>query len=181
MSLAVVVIDMQQALFQDAPRPFEATEVVARINALTARARSTRVPVVMVQHETQKPPMLHGSAGWELLPDIVTTAQDILIRKTTPDSFLRTGLDATLKDRGVSELIVCGYASEFCVDTTVRSAAAHGYPVTLAADAHTTHDKAHLRAVGIREHENNTLPDITSFGVPISAIPVVAVLQKLQG
>ena len=68
-------------------------------------------------------------------------------------------------------MVLCGYATEFCVDTTARSAAAHGYHVVLAADAHTTHDKAHADAAQIRAHHNATLPAIRSFGVSIRALP----------
>lgn len=69
-----------------------------------------------------------------------------------------------------SRLIICGYASEFCVDTTVRRAAALGFTVVIAADAHTTHDKSHASGKQIREHHNATLPGITSFGPVISAV-----------
>jgi len=71
--------------------------------------------------------------------------------------------------------VVCGYASEFCVDTTVRSAAAKGYEITLAADAHTTHDKPHATGLQIRTHENETLANITSFGVVIAAVPAAEI------
>ncbi|MNL42777.1 Isochorismatase family protein [compost metagenome] len=67
--------------------------------------------------------------------------------------------------------MVCGYATEFCVDTTVRRAAGLGMPVTLAADAHTTHDKPHASGARIRAHHNATLPAISSFGVKIAAVP----------
>ena len=39
MSTALLVIDVQRGLFDSEPRPFEADAVIARINALTARAR----------------------------------------------------------------------------------------------------------------------------------------------
>jgi nicotinamidase-related amidase len=67
-------------------------------------------------------------------------------------------------------IVICGYASEFCVDTTSRRAAALGYPVIIAADAHTTHDKAHASALQIRTHHNATLENISSFGPVIRAI-----------
>jgi nicotinamidase-related amidase len=96
---------------------------------------------------------------------------DLFLRKTTPDAFLRTPLEQILNEFGVKHVVVCGYASEFCVDTTVRRAAALGYGVTLAADAHTTCDKPHASGAAIRAHENGTLPNITSFGPVIRAIP----------
>src|SRR5690606_41495905 len=48
---------------------------------------------------------------------------DHVVDKTTPDSFLRTGLGGLLRQLQVSRVVVCGYATEFCVDTTVRQAA----------------------------------------------------------
>lgn len=47
-----------------------------------------------------------------------------------------------------------------------------GYEITLAADAHTTHDKPHAPATVIIAHHNATQPNIRSFGVKIAAVPV---------
>ena len=44
MSTALLVIDVQRGLFDADPRPFEADAVVARINALAARARTLSQP-----------------------------------------------------------------------------------------------------------------------------------------
>jgi len=95
---------------------------------------------------------------------------DYRIRKSTPDSFLRTQLGELLSTLKVTRLIVCGYASEGCVDTTIRRAVALGYEVTIAGDAHTTDDKPYLSAEQIREHHNATLSDLTSFGPKISVV-----------
>lgn len=170
---AVVVIDVQQGLFEPEPVPASAVEVVSRINRLTERARQHDVPVIFVQHEAVLGDHFrHGSEAWALVPALEVTKADLLSRKTTPDSFHNTDLSATLVGLGVTHLVVCGYATEFCVDTTVRRAAALGYEITLAADAHTTHDKPHAPATAIIAHHNATLPSIRSFGVKIAAVPV---------
>ena len=114
--------------------------------------------------------MEYGSSGWQLQGNLVAEELDIIVRKTTPDSFLRTNLESILKRKNVEHLIVVGYASEFCVDTTVRRAASLGYSVCLVSDAHTTHNKKHATAEAIRLHHNVTLPEVTSFGVIITAI-----------
>ena len=171
MKTALVIIDVQQGLFDEAPGPADADAVIERINTLSARARASDVPVILVQHEVPGTQLQHGSPGWQLDSRLQAAPADHRIRKTTPDSFLRTGLDEVLAFSGVEQLVVCGYATEFCVDTTTRSAAAHGYAVILAADAHTTHNKAHAGAAQIRIHHNATLPDISSFGPVIEAIP----------
>lgn len=170
MEIAVIVIDVQRALFEQVPRPFEADEVIQRINALTARARAQGVPVAYVQHRSNSGDLAYQSEGWQLAGALEIDGNDVVIAKTTPDSFLRTTLDDWLQEHEVKRVVLCGGMTEFCVDTTTRSAAAFGYEVILAADAHTTHDKPHADAEQIRAHHNATLPNITSFGPTISAV-----------
>ena len=169
---ALVVIDVQRALFD--PPPFESDAVLVRINALAARARMAGVPVIWVQHENAGL-LAYESPGWALALALGTAATDLRVRKRTCDSFHGTNLHALLAERDVRHLLVCGYASEFCVDTTVRSAAAKGYAVTLAADAHTTHDKPHGTGQWIRTHHTETLCNVESFGVPIDAAPAAQI------
>jgi nicotinamidase-related amidase len=170
MKNALLIIDVQQGLFDDAPRPFEADAVLARINALSARARAAGCPVVWVQHERADGFLAYASDSWQLQSDLMTEPADIRLRKTTPDSFLHTPLLDSLTQRGIEQVVICGYACEFCVDTTTRRAAALGFAVVLAADAHTTHDKDHASAAQIRTHHNSTLPNISSFGPVIEAV-----------
>ena len=169
MRTALLVIDVQRGLFAPEPRPFEADAVVARINALAARARAVDVPVVFVQHESAGLPF--GSEAWRFEDRLEVEPRDAVVRKGTPDAFLRTDLEELLVSWQIERVVICGFASEFCIDTTTRRAAALGYGVTLAADAHTTHDKPHATAARIREHENATLADLTSFGPAIVATP----------
>ncbi|MFT4192782.1 MAG: hypothetical protein QM617_14805 [Comamonas sp.] len=51
------------------------------------------------------------------------------------------------------------------------------YPATTpySTDSHTTHDKPHATAVAIRAHENATLPELTSFGPVIAALPAAQI------
>jgi len=169
---ALVVIDMQASLFE--PAPAEAQEVVARINGLAARARDAGVPVVWVQHENARD-LRADSPGWQLHPGLVTAPSDLFLRKTMSDAFLGTPLNELLRARGVRHITACGYSSEFCVDSSVRGAASRGYAVTLAADAHTSHDKPHASGLQIRLHENETLRNISSFGVVIDAVPAAEI------
>lgn len=172
---AVLVIDVQAGLFDglidSVPPPHDGLAVIDRINALTDRARAASVPVVLIQHERAEGFLAHGSASWQLQPRLTVADSDLRLRKTTPDSFLRTELAERLAAWGTRTLVVCGYATEFCVDTTVRRAAALGFDVVLAADAHTTSDKPHASGQQIQAHHNATLPSLTSFGRRILAVP----------
>ncbi|MBV1843576.1 cysteine hydrolase family protein [Photobacterium ganghwense] len=170
MKPAVLVIDVQSILFDPEPQPFESQMVLNKINEVTKLARAKSIPVIFIQHEQPNTVIEYESGGWALQSSLVTQAGDHFVRKTTPDSFLNTNLQSVLSELEVDSLIVCGYASEFCVDTTIRRAAGLGYPVTLVSDAHTTHDKEHATGSQIRAHHNATLPSISSFGVTIQAI-----------
>jgi nicotinamidase-related amidase len=179
MKSALLVIDVQRGLFDKHPRPDEADVVVDRINALAARARSAGVPVVFVHHESKSGELRHGSESWKLEPRLRFQPGDPTLRKTTPDSFLRTDLLALLASWKTTRLVVCGYASEFCVDTTSRRAAALCFPVVLAADAHTTHDKDHASAAQIRRHHNVTLAHIESLGPRIEAVVAAEIVFEI--
>ncbi len=170
MKTALIVIDVQSALFDDEPRPEDAAGVISRINTLTAGARQAGVPLAFVQHQDKEGALVAGSTGWRFAAALEVEPGDTVIAKTTPDSFLRTELESWLKQHGAESVVICGGMTEFCVDTTTRCAAALGYPVTLVADAHSTHDKPHAGAAVIRAHHNATLADIGSFGVEIKAV-----------
>ena len=156
MKSAVLVTDVQTKIFDYHPRPFEADEVVKRINYITTLARAAGVPVFLIQHEV--PGYLdYASEAWQLQSDLVVKDRDIRVRKTTGDSFLRTDLEEKLKSLDITNLVICGYASEFCIGNTTRRVTGLGYTIQLVTDAHTTHEKKHLSAKKIREHHNLTL------------------------
>ena len=123
--------------------------------------------------------LTYNSDGWQLVSDLTVGPDDYTVRKTTPNSFLRTDLHDILEKNKINQLIVCGYATEYCVDSTVRAAAALGYDILIVSDGHTTHEKTHLSAELIRQHHNETLPSIKSFGVAINARETVKILKEL--
>ncbi|ACH64618.1 isochorismatase family protein [Aliivibrio sp. S2TY2] len=176
MKSAVLVIDVQSALFDPEPKPFESDIVVKKINKVTHWARNNSLPVIFIQHEQLNSILEFECDGWQLQSGLELEVTDIKVRKTTPDSFLNTELKVVLNAHQIEHLIICGYASEFCIDTTVRRAAGLGYSIELVSDAHTTHDKPHASGNEIRMHHNCTLPNISSFGVKITATPTDALI-----
>lgn len=162
---AVLVIDVQCGLFDEYPRPYEADDVVQRINNVTRLARDAEIPVIIIQGETAGF-LEYGSERWKLQPELTVDDSDLKVRKATSNCMLSTDLAEKLNSIGATNLVICGYASEFCIDSTTRGAAQLGYTIQLVSDAHTTHDKKHLSAKQIREHHNITL----SMGPTIAAV-----------
>lgn len=173
MKQALLIVDIQHGLFAEEPRPPGIDTVIRNINALSARARAAGDPVFFLQHE--EPGELEpGSPAWRLDDRLEVDPRDALIRKSTSAPYASSDLQAQLLAQGVKRVVVAGYSTEFCVDSTVRWSASLGFAVTLVADAHTTHDKAHLPAGQIIAHHNATLPAIQSLGAPIGALPAAA-------
>jgi nicotinamidase-related amidase len=171
MTTALLIIDVQQALCSGEYESFEAHKVIERINLVSRKAREAGAPVVVVQHEAAGGPLQYGAEGWRLAEGLEVDPADIHVRKQAADSFHNTDLQAVLLARNVKALAICGFQSEFCVDTTTRRALALGYPVMLIADAHSTRSNGVLPADQIRAHHNETLANITSFGTRVTLVP----------
>ncbi|MYM21093.1 isochorismatase family protein [Duganella sp. FT135W] len=155
MHTALIVIDFQNAVFIEPPA-HQAQQVLTRIAALIASARAAGTPVIYVQHEEAGCEWESGTDSWQFPASIAPQPGDFVSTKSQCDAFFGTGLQAHLRGQGIQHLVVCGYATEFCIDTNVRHAASSGLSVTVAADAHTTRDRAHLDAARIMEHHAAT-------------------------
>jgi nicotinamidase-related amidase len=146
--VAVLLIDTQSNMFDPALPAHAAESLLARLRNLVAQARAAQIPVVFVRNCGQVgDPDERGTPGWELHPALGVAPGDLVVDKSTGDSFASTPLDDELRARGVTRLVVAGLQSEFCVRDTVLGALARGYEVTLASDGHSTYDGASRSAL----------------------------------
>lgn len=178
---ALLVIDAQRAFCAGQYAAFEAAAVIGRINQVIDKARAKSVPVIFIQHEEAGGPLEHGTDGWQLAVGLNALPPDPRVRKATPDSFHETDLQSILQQRGVSDVIICGFQSEYCVDTTTRRALGLGYSVTLVSDGHSTLDNEVLVAAQISRHHNVTLANLTSFGQKVTPAKASEVRFDPQG
>jgi nicotinamidase-related amidase len=174
--VGVIVIDMQQALLAGATPPYRVAAVVDGINRLTAAARKAKAPVWFVQHADDDE-LAPNSDGWQLHSELKLEDTDRLIGKRYGDSFHETPLQSQLQRDGIDRVVLCGYASEFCVTTAARRASLLGYRTTVVSDLHTTEDKPHITAAQIVAHQNYTWEHSSLAGNPISVRPLADVLR----
>ncbi len=153
---ALLIIDMQTASFADG-RKYDVAGVIHRINQLASFVRDASGVVVFVQHDgTEQDGLAPDTPGWQVLSSLEVRSVDLFIRKTLNDAFARTPLFGKLVGLSVSNLGVAGWATDYCVDSTIRSAVSRGFRVVVPADAHTVSDRAHLTAPQIIDHHNRT-------------------------
>ncbi|WP_373067338.1 cysteine hydrolase family protein [Gemmatimonas sp.] len=174
MNAALLIIDVQQGLCEGDHAAYACTDVITRINVVSAKARAAGRPVIFIQHESTGGYLEFETREWQLAQGLEVVPGDVRVRKSTPDAFLLTELEALLQAREIGELIVCGMHSEFCVDTTTRRALALGYPVVLIEDGHTSEGNAFVSAPQVIAHHNVTLAAITSFGPRVRTVTAAA-------
>jgi Amidases related to nicotinamidase len=158
---ALLVIDVQEAMFQLEEPPYNADQMVANIQRLLQEARSRSLPVIYVRHAglDERSPLHPSKPGWPIYSAIAPQAGEPIVDKQHSDSFWDTNLHALLNDLGVRKLIITGMQTDYCVDTTCRRALSLGYEVTLVSDAHSTWGNGVLTAEQIVQHHNQTLGD----------------------
>jgi nicotinamidase-related amidase len=128
---------------------------LARVEALMAAARAAGVTVVPIRVVTRPETdsnalkLFHQRKGYPA--DSLTICRagtegadyyritvqpgDIEIQKTLYSAFAGSDLDAQLRARGIDTLVVVGFTTECCVDSTVRDAFHRDYSIFLVTDA----------------------------------------------
>jgi nicotinamidase-related amidase len=137
---ALVVIDVQQEYFAPVGRVVlpDGPMAVRQVARALAWARGTGTPIAHVVHESRRPnasTFVPGSPALEIHPDARPQGREPVMTKHLPGSFTGTDLERWLRDRGVERLIVSGFMTQMCVDTTARQAAHLGFGVCVLADA----------------------------------------------
>lgn len=155
---ALIIVDVQNAMFVETNPPiFRGEEVLEKIRMLLETARHLNIPVIFIRHTEEQGLFQKGSKTWEIHPNIAPLETEPIIEKRSWDAFYKTNLDRTLKAKKVRNLVLAGMQTEFCLDTTCRSAFSHGYRSRLVMDAHTTFDSDTLSAEQIITHHNRVL------------------------
>ncbi|WP_183097624.1 cysteine hydrolase family protein [Nocardioides pelophilus] len=143
-STALVVIDAQVGF--DAPswgrrnNPHCDRNIATLVSTFVAAGR----PVVYVRHESASPKStLHPqNPGNALKPYLQEHTPDLVVTKTVHSSFHGTpDLDAWLRGRGVSAIVIAGITTNHCCETTARVGDNIGYEVWFALDATHTFDR----------------------------------------
>jgi nicotinamidase-related amidase len=151
---ALIVVDMQVGLLSGPPK-HDLGGVVARINALAEKVLREAGKVVWIRHcGNADDGFERHTDGWEFLPTLIRRHEDLVVEKTMNDPYVGTDLGAVLARMQPRRVLVTGWATDFCVDATVRSTVCHDHHVVVVSDAHTLSDRPHLSAPAVIAHHN---------------------------
>ena len=165
------------------------TGMLANTVALVDAARKAgatimHAPITFAEgyHEISKHPygiltgVVDGNAfvkdswGATIVDDLSPQQGDIVVEgKRGLDTFASTNLDFMLRSKGITTLVLGGFLTNCCVESTMRSGYENGYRVLTLTDC--------VAATSQAEHDNAITYDYPMFSVPVSAADVVAALS----
>ncbi|MBN1783673.1 MAG: isochorismatase family protein [Alphaproteobacteria bacterium] len=139
MKAALLIVDVQKDYDKDGALEIsDLRKSLPQIQKLLQFYREKDFLRVHVRHVSLDPKaedFCDGTKGVEFIDGFEPDANEIVITKNYPGSFWKTKLDDILKKNNIDTVLICGYSSFLCCDTTAREAFQHGYAVFYVEDA----------------------------------------------
>jgi nicotinamidase-related amidase len=138
---ALVLIDCQSTYRQGVMALSGVEAALDEAARLLAAARRLGVPVFHIQHDAGpgSPYDIRQPIG-AIADKVAPAAGEPVIVKNYPNSFVGTDLEAQLKASGRTQLVIAGFMTHMCVNSTTRGAFNLGFSPTVVAAATATRD-----------------------------------------
>jgi len=170
---ALIVIDMQRYFLDESSHAFipSAACIVPRLKELAGACVRLGLPVIFTRHMNTPDDAGMLSRWWsdvivrdhpssEITPEFDLKGATVL-EKTQYDAFYNTGLDQSLRENGVSQVVVTGVMTHLCCETTARSAFVRGFEVFFAVDGTATYYEPFHRAALLNLAHGFAVPVLT--------------------
>ena len=135
---ALVLIDCQNTYTSGVMELDGVQAALEEAAGLLDRARSAGIPVIHIQHDDDPGSLYDVSGHSGAIVDRVAPRGEQVVVKNYPNSFVGTDLDARLKAIGAQNLVIAGFMTHMCVNSTARGAFNLGYSPTVVAAATAT-------------------------------------------
>jgi nicotinamidase-related amidase len=140
----LLLIDVQRQYFDEGSslRIPDGPVVLARLRQLVEAAREAHLPIIHVRHEEAPgaPVFAADSPLVETMPDVAAQGLEPIVTKHAPGSFTDTELSDVLNQFGVRRLVIGGFMTHMCCDSTARQAVERGLDVIFLTDGTATRD-----------------------------------------
>jgi nicotinamidase-related amidase len=169
---ALIIIDAQNTYREGVMQLENVEPALAQCVTLLERARAAGTPVFHIRHDAGPGTPYDTSAEiGQIAPPVAPRAGETVVTKAYPSSFEKTNLDAELKALGISDLVIAGFMTHVCVNSTARAAFNLGYRPTVVANATATRslpaaDGRSIPAEQVHDAALAALGDIFAIIVP---------------
>ncbi|MFC3691870.1 isochorismatase family protein [Chenggangzhangella methanolivorans] len=131
----LVVIDAQNE-YVDGPIALPGVgPALGAIADLLAAARAAGTPIVHLAHRAPAGVFVEGTQGAEIAPQAAPKDGEPVFKKELPNGFTNPEFKPALEKLGRKNLILTGFMTHMCVDSTARAAVDLGYGVTIVENA----------------------------------------------
>lgn len=148
---ALLILDLQEYFLQEKSHAFvpSAPACLPGILKLVTAFLNASYPVIATRHlNTQKDAgmmskwwrdLINPSSAYSHNITTINHLKTIYIDKPQYDAFLHTSLENILRERGITQVVVCGVMTHLCCETTARSAFMRGFEVFFTVDGTATY------------------------------------------
>ena len=138
---AVIMVDLQNTYREGVMRLTGVEEALVQARRVLDRARELGRPVIHIRHDAGVGSPYDVTAPIGQISDpVAPLAGEMVITKQYPNSFLHTLLDEELKRLGIDSVVLAGFMTHACINSTARGAFNLGYHATIVANATATRD-----------------------------------------
>jgi len=122
--------------------------------------RSADRQVAFTRHDSREAesPLKFSLPTGAQKPGFEPTARDVVVEKDVNSGFIGTSLEVDLRRRGINRLVIAGFFTNFCVETTTRMAGNLGFDTYLVHDGCATTNRIGLDGT---DHDPQLVHDIT--------------------
>jgi nicotinamidase-related amidase len=146
----------------DAARKRGVTIMHAPITFAEGYGEITSRPYGILKGVVDSKSFIKGSWGAEIVDDLKPVKGDIVIEgKRGLDAFASTNLDFILHSKGIKTLVIGGFLTNCCVESTMRTAYEHGFDVITLTDC--------VAGTSLEEHNNAIKYDFPMFSTPTTS------------
>lgn len=138
-SAALIMIDCQNTYRKGVMQLTGVEEAIVEAKKLLARARAAKIPVIHIQHDAGAgtPYDVNAEIG-RICDEVAPLPGEPVITKNYPNSFVATDLDEQLKALGIKNIVLAGFMTHMCINSTAHGGFNLGYNVTVVASATAT-------------------------------------------
>ena len=169
---ALIMIDLQNT-YREGVMKLEGVEpAIEEAAALLKRAREAGIPVFHVQHDAGAgSPYDLGDRIGAIADEVAPRDGEETIVKNYPSAFVGTELQEKLMATGSKDLILAGFMTHMCVNSTARSAFNLGFRPTVVASTTATRnlpapDGSVVSAAALQQASLAALGDLFAVIVP---------------
>jgi len=133
---ALIMVDCQDTYRHGIMQLTNVEAAILEAQKLLQMARDLKVPIIHIQHDAGvgSPYDVSAEIG-QISAEVAPKNGENVITKNYPNAFIATPLEAQLKALGIENLVLAGFMTHMCINSTARGAFNLGFKPTVVASA----------------------------------------------